>query len=232
MKPSEFTDISKLFKNVAAKYDLMNDIMSFGIHRIWKYNFVNSLNINSESKVLDLACGTGDIALSILKKYKLKHIDVADLQPTMLEKCSENLINAGHLNFTSTVANANNLPYPDNTFDCITISFGFRNFIDFDKCVKELYRVIVPGGRLEILEFSKPAESIQPVYELFLQQIPKVSEFIVNDKQSYQYLIDSIKAHPDQDSFKAILLSNGFQKAYFTNHSFGIAATHTAIKSC
>jgi len=232
MRPSEFTNISNLFKKVANKYDFMNDVMSFGIHRLWKSHFVDNLNIVNTSRVLDLACGTGDISIKLLKKYKLQQLFVADLQPAMLEKCTENLVNAGYLNFSSFALDAVQLPFADSSFDCVTISFGFRNFTNLTKSLQEIYRVLSPNGRLEILEFSKPAASIQPFYDLFLQQIPKIAQLAVKDEQSYKYLVDSIKAHPNQNQLQNIILESGFEKVYYTNHSLGIAATHTAIKSC
>lgn len=222
-----------VFSNVASKYDVMNDAMSMGIHRIWKDAMMNWLAPRSGQKLLDVAGGTGDISFRFLKRAGNAHATVLDLTEPMLvagAKRAEATQMAGSLNWV--VGDAMALPFADNTFDVYTISFGIRNVTRIPDALAEAYRVLRPGGRLMVLEFSQiPNDMMQKVYDLYsFNIIPRLGQMIANDRDSYQYLVESIRKFPDQDTFAQMIRAAGFDNVKYRNMSMGIAALHSGWK--
>lgn len=222
-----------VFSNVASKYDVMNDAMSMGIHRIWKDAMMNWLAPRAGQKLLDVAGGTGDISFRFLKRARNAHATVLDLtEPMLVEgaKRAEASQMADSLNWV--VGDAMALPFKDNTFDVYTISFGIRNVTRIADALAEAYRVLRPGGRLMVLEFSQiPNDMMQKVYDLYsFNIIPKLGKMIANDADSYQYLVESIRKFPDQETFAQMIRDAGFENVKYRNMSMGIAALHSGWK--
>ncbi|PID51485.1 MAG: bifunctional demethylmenaquinone methyltransferase/2-methoxy-6-polyprenyl-1,4-benzoquinol methylase UbiE [Pasteurellales bacterium] len=226
--------VAQVFHNVAAKYDLMNDLLSFGIHRIWKRFTIDCSGVRKGQKVLDLAGGTGDFTAKFSRLVgESGEVTLADINSSMLEVGREKLRNLGIVNNVNYVqANAEMLPFADNTFDCVVISFGLRNVTDKDKALQSIYRVLKPGGRLLVLEFSKPViDPISQAYNFYSFNIlPKIGEVVVNDGDSYRYLAESIRMHPKQDELKAMMQQAGFESVDYYNLSAGIVALHRGYK--
>ena len=237
-----FTDIPEgekagrvqgVFSSVASKYDVMNDAMSFGIHRIWKDAMMDWLAPRPGQKLLDVAGGTGDISFRFLKRAGRGHATVLDLTEPMLvegRKRAEAESMADSLDWV--VGDAMALPFADNTFDVYTISFGIRNVTRPQEALNEAFRVLRPGGRLMVLEFSQiPNELMQKVYDLYsFNIIPKMGQVIANDSASYQYLVESIRQFPDQETFLSMVRKAGFDNAKYRNLSLGIACLHSGWK--
>jgi len=219
---------------VAAKYDVMNDVMSFGIHRLWKRHAIELSGIRPGNKVLDLAGGTGDLTKAFAKRVgKTGQVVLADINESMVRVGRDRLINEGVMgNVDYTITNAEALTYPDNTFDLVTISFGLRNVTNKDKALAEMARVLKPGGQLMVLEFSKVTQPLlAKAYDFYSFNIlPKMGKLIANDEASYQYLAESIRMHPDQETLKQMMLDAGFDKADYLNMSQGIVALHRGWK--
>ncbi|MCG9712392.1 bifunctional demethylmenaquinone methyltransferase/2-methoxy-6-polyprenyl-1,4-benzoquinol methylase UbiE [Shewanella insulae] len=226
--------VADVFHSVAAKYDIMNDVMSFGIHRLWKRFTIESAGARPGMKVLDLAGGTGDLTA------KFSHIvgntgqvTLADINDSMLKVGREKLRNRGVVgNVNYVQANAEALPFPDNHFDIITIAFGLRNVTDKDAAIRSMLRVLKPGGKLLILEFSKPQHDLmRKVYDLYSFKIlPKMGDIITQDAGSYEYLAESIRMHPDQETLKGMMVDAGFEQVEYTNMTDGIVALHKGYK--
>jgi len=222
-----------VFSNVASKYDVMNDAMSMGIHRIWKDAMMNWLAPRAGQKLLDVAGGTGDISFRFLKRAGRAHATVLDLtEPMLVEgaKRAEASQLADSLNWV--VGDAMALPFKDNTFDVYTISFGIRNVTRIQDALNEAFRVLRPGGRLMVLEFSQiPNDMMQKVYDLYsFNIIPRLGQLIANDRDSYQYLVESIRKFPDQETFAQMIIDAGFENVKYRNMSMGIAALHSGWK--
>jgi len=226
--------VADVFHSVADQYDLMNDLMSLGIHRLWKRYTLALSGLRAGQKVLDLAGGSGDLSKLFAKKVgETGEVVLADINSSMLAKGRERVIDAG---FTQqmiyTQANAEQLPYANDYFDCVCIAFGLRNVTDKAAAIRSMYRVLRPGGRLLILEFSKPSvPGLQPIYDWYsFKVLPWLGETVLNDKDSYQYLAESIRMHPDQETLKQMILTAGFEDCDYYNLSGGIVALHRAFK--
>lgn len=222
-----------VFSNVASKYDIMNDVMSAGVHRIWKDAMMDWLAPRNGQRLLDVAGGTGDIAFRFLKRAPGAQVVVLDLTESMLvegRKRAEAAAMADSLNWVTGDAMA--LPFEDNSFDVYTISFGIRNVTRIADALAEAYRVLRPGGRLLVLEFSQlPNPGLQKAYDLYSYNvIPRMGQAIAGDRDSYQYLVESIRRFPDQETFLDMIQSAGFEQARYRNLSMGIAALHSGWK--
>lgn len=227
--------VAEVFTSVAKKYDIMNDLMSFGIHRLWKRYAISLSGVRAGQHVLDIAGGTGDLA-KVFSREVGRHgkVVLSDINAAMLEVGRERLINAGCNNVDFILANAETLaPFEDNSFDLLTISFGLRNVTDKDAALRAMYRVLKPGGRLLILEFSKPVfEPLSKAYDLYsFTALPLMGKIIANDSESYQYLAESIRMHPDQQTLKQMMVQAGFENCDYHNLTAGIVAVHRGFKA-
>lgn len=226
--------VGEVFHAVAGKYDLMNDAMSMGAHRLWKWFTISQSGVRSGHKVLDLAAGSGDLSLEFAKKVgRTGHVTMTDINPSMLEVGREKLTNKGIVgNIDYAIVNAEQLPYPDNHFDCISISFGLRNVTHKEVALKEMARCLKPGGKALVLEFSKPTTAwLEKAYDAYsFNVIPKLGKWLVNDEESYQYLVESIRKHPDQETLKQMMLDTDFDTAKYHNLTGGVVALHVASK--
>lgn len=226
--------VKGVFDSVAGKYDVMNDVMSFGIHRLWKRHTIELSGVRPGQTVLDLAGGTGDLTKAFAKRVgKSGRVVLADINESMVRVGRDRLLNEGIAgNVEYTITNAEALAFPDNTFDLATIAFGLRNVTNKDKALAELYRVLKPGGQLMVLEFSKVTQPLlAKAYDFYSFNIlPKMGKLIADDEASYQYLAESIRMHPDQDTLKQMMLDAGFDKADYLNMNEGIVALHRGWK--
>ncbi|EDQ06258.1 Ubiquinone/menaquinone biosynthesis C-methyltransferase UbiE [Sulfitobacter indolifex] len=225
--------VQGVFNSVASKYDIMNDVMSLGIHRVWKEAMMDWLAPRPGQKLLDVAGGTGDVSFKFLGRAGHGHATVLDLTEPMLvegRKRAEADSLTGSLDWV--VGDAMTLPFPDNTFDVYTISFGIRNVTRPQEALNEAYRVLRPGGRLMVLEFSQlPNPAMQKAYDLYsFNVIPRMGQAIAGDRDSYQYLVESIRNFPDQETFLSMVRTAGFGQAKYRNLSMGIAALHSGWK--
>ena len=226
--------VKGVFDSVASKYDLMNDVMSLGTHRLWKNYTIANSNVSKGDKVLDIAGGTGDLAIKFRKKVgDSGKVILSDINGSMLEEGRKNLINHGVIDVDFIQANAESLPFEDNTFDCVSIAFGLRNVTHKNIALKQMHRVLKKGGSLLVLEFSKVEnEMLEKIYDAYsFNLIPKLGQFFANDEDSYQYLAESIRKHPDQETLKTMALDAGFGFCEYHNLSGGIVALHKAIKT-
>ena len=226
--------VAEVFTSVAKKYDIMNDLMSFGIHRLWKRYAISLTGVRSGQSVLDIAGGTGDLAKVFSTEVgRTGHVVLSDINEAMLEVGRERLINAGCNNVDFVLANAENLePFADESFDLVTISFGLRNVTDKDAALRSMYRVLKKGGRLLVLEFSKPVfEPLSKAYDLYsFTALPLMGKIVANDSESYQYLAESIRMHPDQRTLKGMMEDAGFVNCDYHNLTGGIVAIHRGFK--
>ncbi|WP_171177329.1 bifunctional demethylmenaquinone methyltransferase/2-methoxy-6-polyprenyl-1,4-benzoquinol methylase UbiE [Ruegeria sp. HKCCD8929] len=225
--------VQGVFNSVASKYDIMNDVMSMGIHRVWKDAMMDWLAPRPGQRLLDVAGGTGDISFRFLRRAGHGHATVLDLTEPMLvegRKRAEAEQRADSLDWV--VGDAMALPFEDNTFDVYTISFGIRNVTRPQDALNEAYRVLKPGGRLMVLEFSQlPNDGLQKLYDLYsFNVIPRMGQMIAGDRDSYQYLVESIRNFPDQETFLSMVRQAGFGNAKYRNLSMGIAALHSGWK--
>lgn len=226
--------VAEVFHSVAAKYDIMNDLMSGGIHRLWKQLTIQASCARRGQKILDIAGGTGDLAAKFSKIVGKEGLVVlADINNSMLNVGRDKLTDKGIVgNIEYVQANAECLPFPDNHFDCITIAFGLRNVTDKDMALRSMFRILKPGGRLLVLEFSKPTNGLlEKAYDAYsFNVLPRVGQLVANDAASYQYLAESIRMHPDQETLKGMMESAGFENCDYTNMTGGIVALHKGIK--
>jgi demethylmenaquinone methyltransferase/2-methoxy-6-polyprenyl-1,4-benzoquinol methylase len=226
--------VAQVFRSVAPKYDLMNDLMSLGLHRLWKRFTINKAALREGQYVLDVASGTGDLAKAFAKIVgKHGKVVMSDINEAMLHVGRDNLADAGIVgNVECVQADAENLPFSDHYFDCISIAFGLRNVTNKAAALSSMYRVLKPGGKLLILEFSHPENPlVNKLYDLYsFNVIPKMGEIVTQDRESYQYLVESIRVHPKQDVLKTMMQEAGFEDVIYTNLNGGIVALHKGYK--
>ena len=226
--------VAEVFHSVAAKYDLMNDLMSAGVHRLWKRFTIELSGVRQGNRVLDIAGGTGDLTRKFSRLVGPSgEVVLADINASMLSVGRDRLLDqgvAGNVRFVQADAEA--LPFPDNHFDCITIAFGLRNVTHKEKALESMLRVLKPGGRLLVLEFSKPGNKLlSKAYDQYsFTLLPLMGKLVTNDSESYRYLAESIRMHPDQDTLKAMMEQAGFARVTYHNMTGGIVALHRGIK--
>lgn len=226
--------VGEVFRSVAGSYDRMNDAMSLGLHRLWKRVAISLTHAKTGQHVLDLAAGTGDLTRQLSQRVgSTGGVVCSDINPAMLAEGRKKLLNAGVFNnITFMEINAEHLPFDANHFDLITMGFGLRNVTDKEQALREMARVLKPGGQAIILEFSKPAHAwLEKLYDKYsFHVIPKLGEWIAHDKDSYQYLVESIRMHPDQEALKTMMEGAGFDKVDYFNLTGGIVAIHRGYK--
>ncbi|RVU81421.1 bifunctional demethylmenaquinone methyltransferase/2-methoxy-6-polyprenyl-1,4-benzoquinol methylase UbiE [Leucothrix sargassi] len=228
------TRVAEVFHSVANKYDIMNDLMSGGVHRLWKRYTINKSGVKKGDTVLDLAGGTGDLAAKFTRLVgPTGKVILSDINESMLEQGRERLTNMGIAgNIEYVQADAEDLPFEDNTFDVVTMAFGLRNVTEKSNALKSILRCLKPGGKLMVLEFSKPVvPGLDVVYDHYsFKVLPVVGKIVANDADSYRYLAESIRMHPDQDTLKGMMEEAGFDKVSYHNMTGGIVALHTGYK--
>lgn len=227
--------VADVFHSVAAKYDVMNDLMSFGVHRLWKRFTIDMSGVRPGDSVLDLAGGTGDLTKKFSKIVGPKgRVVLADINSSMLNVGRDRLTDQGFVgNIEYVQANAECLPFEDQSFDIITMAFGLRNVTDKDAALRSMARVLKPGGRLLVLEFSKPTNPLMSkAYDLYsFTALPFMGKLVTNDAESYQYLAESIRMHPDQETLKSMMESAGFVRCSYHNLTSGVVALHRGVKA-
>ena len=226
--------VADVFHSVASKYDIMNDLMSGGVHRIWKRLTIEQSGVRRGHKVLDIAGGTGDLTMRFSRLVGPEgKVVLADINDSMLNVGRDKLMDKGITgNVEFVQANAEALPFPDNTFDCITIAFGLRNVTHKDKALASMARVLKPGGKVMVLEFSKTKNPLlTKAYDVYsFNLLPKIGKLIAGDEESYRYLAESIRMHPDQETLKGMMEEAGLTQCKYQNMTGGVVALHTGIK--
>ncbi|MYM72535.1 MULTISPECIES: bifunctional demethylmenaquinone methyltransferase/2-methoxy-6-polyprenyl-1,4-benzoquinol methylase UbiE [Duganella] len=224
-------EVAKVFHSVAAKYDIMNDVMSAGLHRVWKIFTIANAAVRPGFKCLDIAGGTGDLAKVFAKQAgPTGEVWLTDINESMLRVGRDRLLNRGLMTPT-LLCDAEKLPFPDNYFDRVSVAFGLRNMTHKDQALKEMRRVLKPGGKLLVLEFSKVAEPLQKPYDIYsFKVLPWMGQKIAGDAESYRYLAESIRMHPDQETLKTMMEEAGLERVTYYNLTAGVAALHTGIK--
>ena len=220
-----------VFDSVAGKYDLMNDLMSGGLHRAWKAYTVIVANLREGQRALDIAGGTGDLALAFSKKVGTTgQVVHTDINEAMLRTGRDRLLDAGVI-LPTVVCDAEKLPFPDGHFDVVSVAFGLRNMTHKDAALREMARVLKPGGKLLVLEFSQVARPLRKAYDLYsFKVLPRLGSLVAGDAESYRYLAESIRMHPNQQELKALMKSNGFGHVDFHNMTAGVVALHVGLK--
>ena len=220
-----------VFDSVAARYDLMNDLMSMGLHRAWKAYTVMVANVSEGSRVLDIAAGTGDLAIAFAKKVGASgQVVHTDINEAMLRTGRDRLLDAG-VALPTMVCDAEKLPFPDNHFDVVTVAFGLRNMTHKDQALKEMNRVLKPNGKLLVLEFSTVAKPLRKAYDWYsFKVLPQLGKLVAGDADSYRYLAESIRMHPAQDQLKTLMKEGGFGHVDYHNMTGGVVALHVGIK--
>jgi demethylmenaquinone methyltransferase/2-methoxy-6-polyprenyl-1,4-benzoquinol methylase len=223
--------VRSVFDSVAPKYDLMNDLMSMGLHRAWKAYTVMVANLREGDKVLDIAGGTGDLAMAFAKRVgKSGQVVHTDINEAMLRTGRNRLLDAG-VTLPTLVCDAEKLPFADNYFDLVSVAFGLRNMTHKDVALAEMQRVLKPGGRLLVLEFSKVAAPLEKVYDWYsFKVLPQLGKIVAGDDSSYRYLAESIRVHPDQAELKSMMHEGGFGHVDYHNMTGGVVALHVGIK--
>lgn len=224
--------VSGVFSSVAGRYDLMNDLMSAGLHRVWKRFAVALSGVREGCRVLDVAGGTGDVARLLAQRAgKTGQVWLTDINADMLRRGRDRLIDAGHV-LPAVRCDAEKLPFPDDYFDCVTVAFGLRNMTHKETALQEMQRVLRPGGRLLVLEFSRVWKPLEPLYDAYsFGVLPLLGKLITNDAASYRYLAESIRMHPSQSELAQIMREAGFDRVEYFNLSAGVVALHRGFKS-
>jgi len=225
--------VEEVFDSVASRYDVMNDLMSMGVHRLWKRFAIDLAAVRSGESVLDLAAGTGDLALAMAPRIGTRgQLVLADYNGNMLSIGRDRMVDKGYTASEFVQADAESLPFEDDSFDLVTMAFGLRNVRDKDAALRSIYRVLKPGGRLLVLEFSKPNNPLlAKAYDMYSFKIlPRMGEIVADDADSYQYLAESIRKHPDQDKLQAMFVDAGFERTQVYNLTGGIVAIHRGYK--
>ncbi|HYM36480.1 MAG TPA: bifunctional demethylmenaquinone methyltransferase/2-methoxy-6-polyprenyl-1,4-benzoquinol methylase UbiE [Steroidobacteraceae bacterium] len=226
--------VRAVFESVAGKYDLMNDLMSMGVHRLWKQFTLSQTGLREGQRALDVAGGTGDLAAGMAKQVGDEGLVIlTDINAAMLDRGRDRMMDLGLVrNLRCSLANAECLPFADNSFDCVTIGFGLRNVTHKDAALRSMFRVLRPGGQLLVLEFSKPiAPGLKPIYDLYsFNMLPWLGKVIAKDEASYRYLAESIRRFPDQETLRAMMSDAGFADCRYHNLSGGIVALHRGYK--
>ncbi|MEE9339329.1 MAG: bifunctional demethylmenaquinone methyltransferase/2-methoxy-6-polyprenyl-1,4-benzoquinol methylase UbiE [Methylococcaceae bacterium] len=226
--------VRSVFDSVASNYDVMNDLMSFGIHRVWKRVAIQLANVRNGDQILDLAGGTGDLTILFEKRVgKEGQVVLADINSEMLRTGRDRLIDRGLIgNIRYAQVNAEHLPFEDNSFDCVCIAFGLRNVTDKDAALRSMHRVLKPGGRVIVLEFSHPIDKVtEKIYDFYsFKLLPKIGAIVAKDEESYRYLAESIRMHPKQDDLKQMMENAGLERCEYFNMNQGIVAIHRGYK--
>ncbi len=226
--------VGAVFDSVAERYDVMNDFMSMGIHRLWKRYAINQTGVRYGHKVLDLAGGTGDLAARLSERVGDEGtVVLADINESMVSVGRDRLIDEGRVqNIRYTLADAEALPFAENSFDCVTMAFGLRNVTDKQRALESIFSSLRPGGRLLVLEFSKPVLPVlSKVYDAYsFTALPALGKLVAGDSESYRYLAESIRKHPDQETLKGMMQEAGFERCDFHNMTGGIVALHKGFK--
>jgi demethylmenaquinone methyltransferase/2-methoxy-6-polyprenyl-1,4-benzoquinol methylase len=223
--------VAGVFTSVASKYDVMNDLMSVGLHRLWKRFAVGVSGVREGQRVLDVAGGSADLSRLFLKKVGLSgQVVLTDINNAMLRVGRDRLLDEGRSTPTAQ-CDAEHLPFPDNYFDCVSNAFGLRNVTHKDAALREMYRVLKPGGRAIVLEFSKVAKPLEAIYDAYsFKLLPKIGELVANDADSYRYLAESIRMHPGQEELKQMMEDAGLEKVEYFNLTGGVVAVHRGYK--
>ncbi|MDC0115646.1 class I SAM-dependent methyltransferase [Methylophilaceae bacterium] len=222
--------VGEVFDSVSSNYDLMNNLMSLGLHNVWKKTLIDTSSLKAKAKILDIAAGTADLTLAFAKANKDYEILQTDINHSMLMEGQKKLINSGVI-IPAITCDAEALPFADNYFDCVTIAFGLRNMTRKENALREVYRVLSPGGKVLILEFSHIYQPFQKLYDAFsFKFIPMLGKLFAKDELSYRYLVESIRVHPSQEELKEMMEAEAFEKVSYTNMSAGIVAIHKGYK--
>jgi len=222
--------VGEVFDSVSSNYDLMNNLMSLGLHNAWKKILIDTSSLKAKAKILDIAAGTADLTLAFAKANKDYEILQTDINHSMLMEGQKKLINSGVI-IPAITCDAEALPFADNYFDCVTIAFGLRNMTKKENALREVYRVLSPGGKVLILEFSHIYQPFQKLYDAFsFKFIPILGKLFAKDELSYRYLVESIRVHPSQEELKEMMEAEAFEKVSYTNMSAGIVAIHKGYK--
>ncbi|BES73285.1 bifunctional demethylmenaquinone methyltransferase/2-methoxy-6-polyprenyl-1,4-benzoquinol methylase UbiE [Marinobacter nanhaiticus D15-8W] len=233
-KQEKASQVAEVFHSVAGKYDMMNDLMSMGIHRLWKRFTIELSGVRPGHRVLDIAGGTGDLTMKFSDLVgRDGQVVLADINASMLQVGRSRLTDRGYVgNIEYVQADAEHLPFPDNSFNAVSIAFGLRNVTDKDRALRDMCRVLKPGGKLLVLEFSKPANPLlSKAYDLYsFNALPLMGQLVAGDGNSYQYLAESIRMHPDQDTLKGMMDAAGFVNTRYHNMTGGIVALHAGVK--
>lgn len=222
--------VREVFASVAPSYDIMNDLMSGGMHRLWKKFTIDLASVKPGQKVLDVASGSGDLAIAFAKAAGAGNVWQTDINEAMLKIGRNRLINAGHATPTA-LCDGEKLPFASDSFDLVTVAFGLRNMTHKDVALAEMTRVLKPGGRLLVLEFSKVHEALKKPYDLYsFNLLPLMGKYVAKDEASYRYLAESIRMHPDQETLKAMMETAGLSRVEYFNLSAGVVALHKGVK--